>query len=119
MTSWRFLPLVALSPRRVKNISRLSMKTLDSIAKLEYDKLEIECLTQVGKGEWHGETKCGLYIAVSNKGKVITISSSETLYELGEYQQIVAKSKDKINIHEIIKYFSWQINKDDILNNWH
>ena len=87
------------------------MKTLDSIAKLEYDKLEIECLTQVGKGEWHGETKCGLYIAVSNKG--------ETLYELGEYQQIVAKSKDKINIHEIIKYFSWQINKDDILNNWH
>ncbi len=94
------------------------MKTLDSIAKLEYNKLEIECITQVSKGEWHGETKCGLYIAVSNKGKIITISSSETLYELGYYQQIVAKSKEEINIHQIIDYFNWEIDKDYILNNW-
>ena len=94
------------------------MKTLDRIAKLEYDKLEIECLTQVGKGEWHGETKCGLYIAVSNKGKVITISSSETLYELGQEYSIVARSKEEINIYQIVEFFNWQIDKDQIINFW-
>lgn len=99
------------------------METVDTLAFAEYEGLEISCLTQMGKSEWHGETECGLYIAMGMKGGILSISTSETLYDLGYELSIVAKQKPpigkyNINIHEIIKHMNWKIKKENILNLW-
>ena len=95
------------------------MQTIDELAYAEYEGLEISCLTQMGRHEWHGETECGLYIAVGVKGGILSISASETFYDLGYEISMVAKSsmivsKYDTNIFQIIKYMNWKINKNDI-----
>ena len=99
------------------------MQTIDELAYAEYEGLEISCLTQMGRHEWHGETECGLYIALGIKGGILSISSSETFYDLGYEISMVAKSTMLVsqydtNIHEIIKHMKWKINKENILNLW-
>jgi hypothetical protein len=95
------------------------METLDLLAYEEYEGLEISCLTQMSKYEWHGETECGLFIAIGIKGGILSISTSETFYDLGYEISMIAKStmdvsKYDTNISQIIKYMNWKINKDNI-----
>ena len=95
------------------------METIDELAYAEYKGLEISCLTRMDKHEWHGETECGLFIAIGVKGGILSISTSETFYDLGYEISMVAKSsmivsKYDTNIFQIIKYMNWKINKNDI-----
>jgi hypothetical protein len=90
------------------------METIDKLSHTEYEGLELSCLTRMGKHEWHGETECGLYIALGLKGGIFSVSSSETFYDLGYEISMVAKYDKPPDIDKIIKYMNWKINKNNI-----